>query len=388
VRIDAETHRATHRRRLGRAALSALAVCLPLVAPAVAPAATAQVKDGRLLFTGGEDERNMVSLSTTARSRGFRFDLVDGGTTALLAGPGCTSTSVNSVRCDASGFRLLTGNLDDTVVFRGVAGRGPIGRIDTGPDDDAVAADSPVDANGGPDDDVLFAQPSGTETRGGTLRGGDGDDRLTGRAQAGPRGPATDPQRLFGGRGNDELTGGEELFGSGGDDRLDGQAGRDRLRGEAGNDSLVGSSGRDRFSGGRGLDLIDSADGDAGGFPERIFCGTGTDRVSPNGVDRLARDCNLVDGPDERMTAFPVSRGRRLRFRLRCKRATGCRGAIRLRRPGRRTFARRRYSLGVGDAKTIRVPLSRAARRALRRRSGVRTRVTTDALAYTVVLKR
>ena len=378
-------------RRPRPAHLAALALCLPLVVPAVAPAATAQVADGRLLVTAGEDERNVVRLSGAGRATGFRFTVEDTGAPVLFAGPGCASSSLKSVTCDAVGFRVLTGNGDDSFVFSGVPGRSAPGRIDAGPGRDGVATTAAaIDTSGGPGDDVLFSAPPAGDGRDGTLRGGSGNDRLVGRSDAGRAGPSVEQQKLFGGPGNDRLTGGDELFGGSGDDRLDGLAGGDRLRGERGNDSLTGSGGRDRFSGGGGLDRIDSARGDRGGFSEQVSCGSGIDRVTPNGVDRLRRSCNLVDDSDERLTAFPrPKRGGSLAFRLRCKLDRGCAGSIRLRRPGRRTsYARARYRLGVGDSRTIRVRLGRAARRALARRGGVRTRVTTGALAYTAVLKR
>lgn len=369
-------------------AFAALALALPLLAPTVAPASTAQVKDGQLLFTGGEAERNVVQLSGTPLGSGVRFAISDRGAPSLRAGTGCVATSVNSARCDAASFKLLTGDDDDSVIFPGVRGRTPLGRIDTGPGDDGVAtAGAAVDAAGGPGDDVLLSQPP-VDAGGGKLIGGTGNDRLVGRAGAGRRGPSAEQQRLFGSDGNDVLDGGEQLFGGNGSDRLNGRGGGDRLRGEDGNDSLTGSSGRDRFSGGRGSDAIDSETGDSGGAAERVFCGSGRDRVSPNAADRIARDCNLVSSDAERIGALPGTAGARLAFRLHCKRSVGCRGTLRLRRPGRGAFARKRYRVRARASKTIRIPLSHVAVAALSRRHGLRTRVTTDAVGYTIVLKR
>jgi len=196
-------------------------------------------------------------------------------------------------------------------------------------------------------------------------------------------------QLLFGGSDDDRLEGGDALFGGSGDDRLDGGAGADRLRGENGDDRLTGSSGRDRFSGGRGLDAINSRKGDTGGASEPVACGSGLDRVTPNGRDRIARTCNVVADPDERIGAFPRQTLDGLSFRLRCKHLKRCRGAIRLRRVGARGgYARRSYRLRAGDSRKINLRLGPAALGKLARPGGVNTRVTTGGLAYTAVIER
>lgn len=71
-----------------------------------------------------------------------------------------------------------------------------------------------------------------------------------------------------GGNGNDTLTGtanADMLFGENGDDTLSGLDGNDLLCGGRGNDSLFGGTGADHFSGGQGADSaadITPADGD------------------------------------------------------------------------------------------------------------------------------
>jgi Ca2+-binding RTX toxin-like protein len=77
-------------------------------------------------------------------------------------------------------------------------------------------------------------------SKGATLLGGEGNDRLTGTAFA---------DFLGGGNGNDILTGGA------GNDVLDGGKGADQLFGDAGNDRLLGKDGtRDVLNGGSGTD--------------------------------------------------------------------------------------------------------------------------------------
>jgi Ca2+-binding RTX toxin-like protein len=79
-----------------------------------------------------------------------------------------------------------------------------------------------------------------------TLRGGDGNDNLTGSNFA---------DLLFGGAGDDLVHGAQ------GDDSIDGGAGNDRLRGADGNDSIAGGLGADIFNGSYGNDVFDAHDG-------------------------------------------------------------------------------------------------------------------------------
>ncbi|MBW4497580.1 MAG: S8 family serine peptidase, partial [Oscillatoria princeps RMCB-10] len=84
-----------------------------------------------------------------------------------------------------------------------------------------------------------------------TLDGGEGDDTLTGGA-----GNAT----LMGGTGNDSLTGGAgeaTLDGGEGDDTLSGGTGKGMLEGGKGNDSLVAGAGNETLMGGGGNDTYE-----------------------------------------------------------------------------------------------------------------------------------
>lgn len=107
------------------------------------------------------------------------------------------------------------------------------------------------------------------------LRGGAGDDRLTGNARA------------------------NTLIGGSGDDRIDGGAGKDRIAGQAGNDTLAGGDGFDTLSfAGRAavrVDLAQTGAQDTGqgrdvisGF-EAVEGGQGADLLAGNGAaNRLA----------------------------------------------------------------------------------------------------
>jgi hypothetical protein len=88
-----------------------------------------------------------------------------------------------------------------------------------------------------------------------------------------------------GGPGPDRLRGTER------GDILQGQGGNDLLTGRGGRDLLVGGTGRDRLAGGRGGDSL-AAEADVA--RDSVTCGTGSDVVTAELVDRVARDCETV----------------------------------------------------------------------------------------------
>ena len=88
-----------------------------------------------------------------------------------------------------------------------------------------------------------------------TMRGGSGNDYITGGAGR---------NRLIGNAGNDELRGGRRddvLIGGRGHDELNGDWGADVLRGNQGRDTLRGIRGRDVLLGGQGRDSADGGKG-------------------------------------------------------------------------------------------------------------------------------
>jgi hypothetical protein len=98
---------------------------------------------------------------------------------------------------------------------------------------------------GGEGADRLLGRAGGDE-----LTGGDGADRLLGRGG---------DDLLVGGAGNDILNGGtgdDLLVGEMGDDSLVGGTGNDVLLGGAGDDRLFGQAGNDTLAGGQGADVI------------------------------------------------------------------------------------------------------------------------------------
>lgn len=85
-------------------------------------------------------------------------------------------------------------------------------------------------------------------------------------------------------------SGNDVIRGLAGNDRLFGLAGQDRVDGGPGADQITGGAGRDTLNGGPGADLILARDGEG----DVITCGSGRDRVVGDRVDRVARDCELV----------------------------------------------------------------------------------------------
>ena len=163
---------------------------------------------------------------------------------------------------------------------------------------EALAADAPVDDNGGE-------------------QGGARDDATGGDDQPADDGPATDQPddrpEIFGDDGRDKIRGtddAERIFGGDGrddiraddgDDIVDGGAGNDRLRGEDGADELIGGDGNDRLRGDDGDDTLEGGDGrdrlrgddgddmlEGGDGNDRLRGGDGDDALSGgNGNDRI-----------------------------------------------------------------------------------------------------
>ncbi|MDJ0948890.1 MAG: calcium-binding protein [Alphaproteobacteria bacterium] len=108
----------------------------------------------------------------------------------------------------------------------------------------------------------------GQNTGGNTLRGGSGDDILTG---------GREDDRIYGRSGNDRLLGADgddSLFGGSGDDRLEGDDGHDHLIGGRGEDRLYGHRGDDLLAGGRDDDRLQGGAGD-----DTLIGGAGRDEL-------------------------------------------------------------------------------------------------------------
>ena len=99
------------------------------------------------------------------------------------------------------------------------------------------------------------------------------------------------PALIAGGPGNDATTGGwvaDRIFGEGGDDRIHGRDGADVLVGGPGDDDIKAGALSYDSNGNRR-----SADDNA---VDRVWCGAGFDSVTADPSDRVALDCELVNG--------------------------------------------------------------------------------------------
>lgn len=120
--------------------------------------------------------------------------------------------------------------------------------------------------------------------------GGDGNDQFSNTTDL--------PSWLRGGAGNDTLTGGSKadvIRGEDGDDALDGGVGRDLIYGGSGNDTVQGGDGADTVYGGDGNDFIQGGTGAdliRGGFgDDTLQGGTGADTMfGAAGTDVLEGD--------------------------------------------------------------------------------------------------
>lgn len=255
------------------------------------------------------------------------------------------------------------------------------------------------------------------------LQGGDGNDTLVGNGGQ---------NWIDGWQGDDVIAGGGDgdvLLGDDGADRIfggnapegtapvvdpDAPDAGDDIAGGLGDDMLVGGAGQDRFAGDEGADAIDARE--PGDGPEvageSVACGTGVDAAQLDGND-LPTDCEVMQrsgrpgdpGSGDPFTADPfpgstpgdppvvppppdqtvvldephvfVKRGA-IAFRLRCvaHSASRCRGRAGADAGRTRTLARRSFSLSTRRRTTVRVKLTRSARRLIRRRGKVRALAT------------
>ena len=321
---------------LVRTALVASVVAASLAASLVSSAEAAEVSlereyydcrqcppTGLLVVRAGPGEANRLIV---ARGEAGEIRVTDAGA-PLVAGPGCTAVGEQRVDCPTTVPSLMA------FVF---AGDGA----------DTFSSSLSVNVDGGRGNDRLVGSPFADALSGGqgrdVLRGGDGDDALedgqlltvslplgtfapvraerdvfdggagvdtlgyTGR----PRGVVVDLAshgRDAGARGEgDSLRRLEEVVGTDGDDRLfgdesanalDGGAGDDLVVGRGGDDRLRGSTGSNRVRGDAGNDMIevDSASTSPPLERQRVWCGSGRDRVGQLYRDDFAEDdCEQV----------------------------------------------------------------------------------------------
>jgi hypothetical protein len=284
----------TRLRHAPAASLTGALVALALV-PSSAQAIRIGFTDtptGRVLEITGDDGVDAINVESRVQAAVVDVEQVVTVTGELrnLAIRGCSLGEEKAGRrpaiCTAPrGFpiRIALGGGDDRLRMDG-----DVGRSEVPPGQPATAIDM-----GSGDDEVTFVGTGGPLPDGSppvSAVGGTGNDKLTSIG-----GPAV----LRGGPGEDRLTGSD-----GGADRIFGDAGVDVLRGRGGDDLLDGGLGPDIIDGGPGFDTVSydddarttgvevSLDGlcnDGGAVDTRPAIAVNVapvDGCSPNGVDR------------------------------------------------------------------------------------------------------
>lgn len=390
-----------------------------LAAPTPASAITVSSNGATTWVESAASESAKLTVNGSPIANGTQVRVGSQG--PLEAGMGCGVPNAGTVACDVAGAPLVVANLgdgDDEVLIE----HGAPMRVEVagGQGNDRMSARSGLPRravvttflDGGPGDDHLIGG-LGPDA----FRGGDGNDKVDYRANAGPttitmNGVADDGLQ---GEGDDvggdveELLGSEiepnMIVGNHAPQRLEGGANRDVIDGGAGNDSIVGWAGDDDLAGGPGDDDIIGVGGD-----DRLDGGTQADSVNGSeGNDTiLARDATadrsvgcsdgvdraIVDKPfdlpalgvgngcewiDAAWTAQPTvvlrslrlsARRGRLRVPVLCQAPAGARCAGRIVVTTWRNsirVGRARLSLGPDGRRTLTMRLPREARRALRR---------------------
>lgn len=345
--------------------------------------------------------------------------------------PDTSQAGAGAPACDPCSARMLLGDGNDVGEIRNAPERPTLsvlldggdgndqlstnrGTVVGGPGDDTLTGGV---LSGGPGDDRLAGTDGPNVLDGGPgadlLKGMGGIDRTTYADRSEGVRVTIDGRSDDGapGEGDDVET--EDVNGGAGPDVLMGDDGPNRLIGLCGDDRLTGAGGADVLEGGPGADTIDGRAGDdiiyadAGPFgdpppaaarcgaetataSDLIACGPGDDLALAGAGDRVAADCervyfNVRDAPRLKILAPAVVRvaGDAIRIAVRdVTQASGLApegifplaGIVSLRAArgvpegllGRGPLPR----LGGGSLAKVSVVLTRAARRALRRREG------------------
>jgi hypothetical protein len=333
-----------------------LAVLAAVLTVAAAPAASAQaastvsVEGDVLLVVAAPGESNRVSVHPYPSDESPQDYEVGDDSVGATAGPGCragTDRSGSPVVCLAAGVQRIVvrlGDGDDRVYWFGYSS--PI----------------PLELYGEAGrDDVSSAAVSAPGT---LVDGGEGDDQLRGTADIARGGP-----------GNDGIVGARLLEGGEGDDTLS----------KSSSDGAPG-----RLDAGPGDDRLQSRDGHL----DELLCGDGRDVVvRADDSERPDASCESGQGVARvvtpRVTVFELPKGRtrpgrdgRLAVWMKCS-VPDCAVTVQIRAAGdagTENFVRfrprqapiRRLVVGT-KAKLVRLRLSRAQRRGLRRVKGPTT---------------
>jgi Ca2+-binding RTX toxin-like protein len=339
-------------------------------------------------FDGVEYSSRKFSVSVTLNGVADDGAAAEGDNIAADVENVSTGDGDDAITGNDATNQLSSGDGNDTLIAGGgndnvFAGSGN-DNLDGGPGNDVIGGDQGNDTvAGGPGDDEFFEDT--TTGSADVVSGGEGDDQLTydgnaklnvsldGQPNDGQSGEADnvqpDIENVTTGPDDDVLSGGDgpnQLEGGGGDDVISGGGGGDSLSGGDGNDALDGGAGRDLIDGGGGRDLVRSRDGS----PDQVRCGTFDDVVLADLLDAVGADCETpTTGAIVAAAAVAVDKRGVARIKLTCPaaEAAACGGTVALRDSAGKALGSARYNVAAGATATVRVKLSRAARKRLRR---------------------
>jgi hypothetical protein len=266
-------------------------------------------------FAAANGEQNRVTVTRTSEAPNFQpsMTFTDDGA-PLTAGQGCVQRGEHSATC--TGYDIVAfveaGDGADSV-------SGDVYSADGGPGDDTLTG-AAVE-HGGPGDDRLTGADTGALLEGGagrdTIAGGKAGDTIVDDSDAGERdvvdGGLGNDTMSYAGRkagmtvslqqplaGEDQLSAIESLRGGAGNDQLTGDAGPNTLDGGPGRDFLAGGDGDDTLAGGPDADALDGGAGDdnldSGEDNARnsVACGPGQDHAGPRPNTFIAGDCEVI----------------------------------------------------------------------------------------------
>ncbi len=341
------------------------------------------------------------------------------GTLVLIGNGGADTLDMTGIGNAAVGSISLDGGADDDEL-RGVYVAGPTTVVSLvgGAGNDTLTSNSSDVVRGGIGDDRLI----GVADAGGKLEGEAGTDTFafdfsaaqpvsygfaltsTGMTLSAPGVPGTQTVSYTGievadlvlpdgGQTVDAsaFPGGLRVDAGGGADTITGTDGADLLNGGAGNDFIDGRGGADTFQAGPGLDLLHARDGVA----DTGDCGGDADTLEADAIDALTA-CERIDLPivappaDTTKPALGLRKatltGRRIKLPVSCPAGeTRCAGVLTLAGTGRRKGDRVRVGLGAvtfrlagGDSRTLTRRIAKAKARKLRRLGKVRLRISLE----------
>jgi Ca2+-binding RTX toxin-like protein len=227
---------------------------------------------------GAATTANTDSITINGAAGSVEALTVDQAGGALAPGVGAETNGLAEIE-----MAINLGDATDQIVFVGTTGA------------DALAIGTKgVSFNSDTDVDVtLTPMPNAIE-----LVGGEGDDVLTARGGYGSGQVFAGGVVLRGGGGNDTLTGSnidDLIAGGGGNDVITGYSGNDDLRGDEGDDQLYGNDGNDDMTGGTGADAFVAGNGND--ILRALDSVADTSLSGGAGVDTAYFDVGIDPGP-------------------------------------------------------------------------------------------